>query len=318
MSLTEVSQEYEKGLVSVIIATYNRGSLINEAIDSVLNQTYKNFELIIVDDGSTDDTEMRVKEFNNPRIRYIFQENHGRSYARNTAIKMSTGEYLTFLDDDDLYLANKIELQVEFMKNNSQCDVVYSEALCFITDKDKTFMKYSAKFEGNIYSKIALYIPHPICLPTIMLRRNVVIEIGLFDENLNRFEDVDLWRRISKKYPYFAIQQPLCLLRTHQENTIEKLNLKNLSNQVTTYVKKVLNEDLDFYGDKLTGLCADLMKHYARAIMNQKTGFLIGAHLYLQALLLLQSSSFLSHFRSRKTQNSIYRENSLRNNIPWN
>ena len=220
MPLTKVRKEYEKGLVSVVIATRNRSLLIREAIDSVLNQTYKNYELLIVDDGSIDDTEMRVKEFNNPRIRYIFQENHGRSYARNTAIEMSKGEYLTFLDDDDLYLTKKIELQVEFMRNNPQCDVVYGEALCFTTDKDKTFMKYSAEFEGNIYGKIALFLPHTICLPTIMLRRNVVIEIGLFDENLNRFEDIDLWRRISKKYPYFAIQQPLCLVRTNQENTI--------------------------------------------------------------------------------------------------
>ena len=308
MSLSKIGREYEQGLVSVVIATRNRSSLIHEAIDSVLNQTYENYEILIIDDGSTDDTERQVKEFNNPRIVYVFQENHGRSHARNTALKMSKGEYLTFLDDDDLYLTKKIELQIEFMKNTPQCDVLYSEALCFTTDKDKTFMKYSAEFEGNIYDKIALFIPHTICLPTIMLRRNVIIEIGLFDENLNRFEDIDLWRRISKKYPYFAIQQPLCLLRTHQENTIEKLNLANLSNQVEIYVKKVLIEDLEFYGNELIGLCAELMKHYARAIMAQKTGLLVGVQLHLKAVLLLKSPKFLAYFISKESKNIIYRK----------
>ena len=258
-----------ENLVSIILPTYNRCSLLSESIQSILDQTYTYFELIIIDDGSTDDTKYIVTKFNDSRIKYIYQKNQGRSNARNNAILISRGEFITFLDDDDLYAVNKLEVQTNILKTNM---VVYSSALCFTSKAEENFYKYEASCSGNIYEKIALYLPHPICLPTVMVRRNVLIDVGLFDPELERFEDIDLWRRISKTYEFKAIIEPLCFVRTHQANSIESLNMQELANQVEKYIRKTLNEDLAFRGLVLIKLSQNLVKHYKKAIREQTGG----------------------------------------------
>src|SRR3989338_6677567 len=110
-------------LVSVIMATRNRAHSISKSIDSILNQTYKNIELIIVDDGSTDETQQVISSYSDERIRYFKEEKVGRSACRNFGIRNSRGAYIGFCDDDDLFSPEKIEMQIIFLEKNPQIDV---------------------------------------------------------------------------------------------------------------------------------------------------------------------------------------------------
>src|SRR4030042_587586 len=111
--------------VSVIITTYNRVHFVCEAIDSVLNQTFKDFEIIVVDDGSTDNTKEALKRYSK-NIFYIYQSNKGRSQARNTGLKVAKGDYIAFLDDDDIWVPHKLEKQVAFMDSNPNIGLVHT------------------------------------------------------------------------------------------------------------------------------------------------------------------------------------------------
>ena len=117
--------------VSVIIPTYNRNKLVLDAIDSVLEQTFQNFEIIIVDDGSTDNTKTHIDSYQkkDTRIKYIFQENQGVSIARNTGLEAAQGEYIAFLDSDDRFLIDKLERQVFILENHHDIGLIYSKIL---------------------------------------------------------------------------------------------------------------------------------------------------------------------------------------------
>jgi len=229
--------------VSVIIATYNREKYLKVAIASVLQQTYVNFELIIIDDGSTDNTLKLVKNFSDPRMNYIYQNNKGRSSARNRGISIAKGQYITFLDSDDLYLPTKLALQVNYMDNHPEVGMIYTSAYCIDEAGDFIRHKYKAKASGSIYKKIAFFVPVTITLPTVMIRREILTKIGGFDENMNRFEDTDMWRRISKITRIDAINSYTCKLRTHADNALVSQNPKKLVQSLHYYAQKILKED---------------------------------------------------------------------------
>ncbi len=134
--------------VSVILPTYNRAHLIKRAIQSVLDQTYQNFEIIVVDDGSTDNTEEQVRSFNNPKIRYIrYNENKGAAFARNAGIKASRGDYIAFQDSDDEWFPHKLQRQMEAFKNASpEVGVVYTGSWR-IKDNERIYLPL---FKGKI------------------------------------------------------------------------------------------------------------------------------------------------------------------------
>ncbi len=232
-------------IVSVILPTYNRAQFLWDAIYSVLNQTFSGFEIIVVDDGSTDNTEQIIKKFLDPRIIYIKQINQGRSHARNTAIKVSRGKYITFLDSDDLYLPNKLEIQVNYLNNHKKVDMVYTSAYCIDANGKKLKENYQAFNSGNIYNLIAFYRPITITLPTVMIRRNLLNKVDLFDENMVRFEDTDMWRRISKISSINAINEFTCKLRTHPENHLLNQSPDQIIDALNYYSKKIQKEDTD-------------------------------------------------------------------------
>ncbi len=229
--------------VSVIVATYNREKYLKEAIISVLEQTYCDFEIIVIDDGSTDNTHIMIESFQDPRLRYIKQENHGRSHARNVGLHLSKGQYIAFLDSDDLYLMHKLALQISYLDTHPKVGMIYTSAYCIDDNGNFISHQYKAKVSGSIYHKIAFFIPVTITLPTVMLRRNIILKAGGFDEKMYRFEDTDLWRRISKITPIDAIDVYTCKLRTHAGNDIKMQNAQQLVNAVHYYVAKILNED---------------------------------------------------------------------------
>lgn len=199
-------------IVSVIIPTYNRAHLIGRAIQSVLNQTYQNLEIIVVDDGSTDNTGEVIKKFqeHDKRIIYIKHEkNKGGSAARNTGIKAARGEYIAFQDSDDEWLPEKLEKQMEVFKNtSSKVGVVYT-GFWRIKDNEKTYIPQSwvKQKDGNIYFE--LLKGNFVTTQSIVVRKVSLERVGYFDEKLPRLQDWELVIRLSKYYDFKCIDEPL-------------------------------------------------------------------------------------------------------------
>lgn len=198
--------------VSVIIPTYNRAHLVGRAIQSVLNQTYQDFELIIVDDGSTDNTEEIIKEFQeqDKRIKYIkHDKNKGGSTTRNTGIKAARGEYIAFQDSDDEWLPEKLKKQMEVFKNtSSKVGIIYT-GFWRIKDNEKTYIPQSwvKQKDGNIYFE--LLKGNFVTTQSIVTRKECFKKAGMFDEKLPRLQDWELVLRLSKYYNFKCIDEPL-------------------------------------------------------------------------------------------------------------
>jgi glycosyltransferase involved in cell wall biosynthesis len=177
-------------LVSVIIPTYNRGGMIRDAIASVLNQDFKDFELIVIDDGSTDDTPAILETFGRA-IRIVRQANRGVSAARNQGIALASGKLLTFLDSDDLWLPQKLARQVHFFNTNADALICQTEEIWIRNGVRVNPKKRHHKFSGMIFeASLALCLVSP---SAVMSRRALFDAVGLFDEALPACEDYDLW-----------------------------------------------------------------------------------------------------------------------------
>jgi glycosyltransferase involved in cell wall biosynthesis len=253
--------------VSVVIPTYNRAKYIGQAIASAFGQSYRDLEVIVVDDGSTDSTETVLKSFIDPRLVVIRQENAGRSRARNVAINAARGEYITFLDSDDYYLPSKVDLQVSFLDANPVFGMAYTSAACIDDDGRSLNYTYRASLSGWVYPAIAFFIPHTITLPTVMVRREVLSAIGPFDEAMERFEDTDMWRRISKRTPIAGIDHVTCHIRTHAGNRLEGLDPTVIARSIDYYVTKILADDVDIDPAVLKAGARRLFEHYGYEMM---------------------------------------------------
>ncbi|MBU1355261.1 MAG: glycosyltransferase family 2 protein [Candidatus Edwardsbacteria bacterium] len=203
-----------KGLVSIVIPTYNCADYVCVAVESCLSQTYQTIEIIVVDDGSTDNTRQRLKAYiDRALIKYLYQENGERSKARNNGIKNARGEFLQFLDVDDLLEKSKIEKQINFLKEDPNYFGVYCAADHF-GEVEKRFRKAHKAHTGIITKDIIK--GNFILINTMLTRRSGV----LFDESLNTLEDWDYWFHVSLNGRRFGyIDEKLCLVRRHQRNT---------------------------------------------------------------------------------------------------
>ena len=208
-------------MVSVVIPTYNRADLLEEVLRSVLQQTYQDFEVIIVDDGSTDDTRERVAAFqSDPRVRYIYQENRGLAGARNTGIRASQGDYIAFLDDDDIWLRDKLEKQMSLMTANDQADVVYCDFRFvdlvgnLLTKQYQRPASRGTLYEDLMYSNVIAGSGS-----AVLIRAKCFAEVGLFDEDLPACEDQDLWRRMAlAQHNFVYLDEVLLYIRWHTWN----------------------------------------------------------------------------------------------------
>ena len=203
-------------IVSVIIPTYNRAHLIDKAINSVLSQTYQDYEIIIVDDASTDNTKEVVKDFTDSRISYIFHTNNlDISAARNSGIKASQGKYIALLDSDDEWLPEKLDKQInKFEKESLKIGVIYTGSY-YIDEKGNQIRKVHVPIkEGYIYEDL-LRAGGYLCLSSTLIKRECFKKVGLFDENLPPCEDLDMWIRIAKYYKFSYIKDLLVATRIH-------------------------------------------------------------------------------------------------------
>jgi len=205
--------------VSIVVPAYNCESLIGETIKSILMQTYSNFELLIIDDGSTDNTQLIIKSFNDDRIKYFYQENHGGpSKARNRGIKESLGDYIFIFDSDDLMRPQKIELSVNAMENNMEADILFTR-FSLIDESNKTlredYLKEYLTLSNLVKTKSidnkAYFIKASKLFPavvksnfigtsSVVLRSASLTEPDRFDESLKNADDRLFWLRFSSKH----------------------------------------------------------------------------------------------------------------------
>ena len=185
--------------VSVIIPTYNSAQFIVETLESVFAQTYKNYEVIVVDDGSTDNTKEVLKPYMS-KIRYIYKENGGPASARNVGIKNARGEYIAFLDSDDLWLPEKLEKQVRYFEEHPQIYMVFADCIRFgeeVSNTPRNDTKYL--ISNDMFVNIWWYNIVPTS--TVMVRKSCFEKVGFFDEakELETTEDTEMWLRIARE-----------------------------------------------------------------------------------------------------------------------
>ena len=194
--------------ISVIIPTFNRADTILRAVDSVLAQSYKDFELIVIDDGSSDNTYHVLSPYiERNQLHYFKQENKGVSAARNYAVKKSNGHWISFLDSDDSWLPHKLETQVDYINSNPSCSLVHGEEIWIRNGKRVNPKKKHAKSGGDIFVRsLELCLISP---SAVILRRELFDHMGGFREDFEVCEDFDLWLKITSLYEVGFIKEPI-------------------------------------------------------------------------------------------------------------
>ena len=200
-------------MISVIIPAYNQGKYLDQAIQSVLDQTYPDFEIIVVDDGSTDATPDIVRSYLDSRVQYIYQENQGLSAARNTGIRCSKGSFLSFLDSDDLFMPNKLALLVDVLNQQPEVGLVAGQSIPIDENGNPA---------GEIFNKALpdkghlLLLGNPLHVGSVLLRRSMQEKVGYFDETLRSYEDWDMWLRLARIGCQMAwVPKPVSMYRFH-------------------------------------------------------------------------------------------------------
>jgi glycosyltransferase involved in cell wall biosynthesis len=203
--------------VSVVIPTYNRARLLVEAIDSVLAQNYPRLEVIVVDDGSTDETPAVVAGYGTA-VRFFRQANAGAAHARNRGIELATGELVAFLDSDDLYLPGKLLEQARQFQADPALVMVYGW-FSILDDQGRTRLGRRCGLSGRIgRALLSRCMQGPVATPTVMVRRDALQAVGGFDETMHLSEDIDLWCRLARRGPVGLIPRVLVEVRRHAGN----------------------------------------------------------------------------------------------------
>jgi glycosyltransferase involved in cell wall biosynthesis len=267
--------------VSVIIPVYNRADQIGRCLESVLGQTYRHIEIIVVDDGSTDNLVEMVKPVWHQIKLIHHQKNLGPGAARNTGIRVARGDWIAFLEVDDLWDLRKIEIQMEYLVKSGH-DWVHTKALVLSNEEQKRF--YSDWFTESRSGMIgrALLRRNFICTSSVVIRRSILEEAGGFleDQALVHFEDYELWLRIAAFVPIGYIDQPLALVTTdsldnsRRESTLSQIQKNELLMQrleklpVAVYTKSgIFRRRVGFKRDHFLQALLDGYREQARVIM---------------------------------------------------
>lgn len=235
-------------LISVIIPLYNQDKYVGETLSSVINQTYKNIEIVVVDDGSTDNSAKIVKGFLDPRIHYFHQANSGLpAIARNRGIKEAKGDWIAFLDHDDAWLPDKLKQQVDILCGHPEIDLICAKEIVW----DGVNLghcippyKYRPR-SSNIF--LDMIVSNRVMTCTVLVKKAVLELMGGFRENadLLAVEDYDLWLRISKKYKIYFMDRGFSKYRIHNCNATgdRTSELLRLENYVNKYVPLMISSN---------------------------------------------------------------------------
>ena len=256
--------------ISVVIPSHNRKELLKRSINSVNNQTIKPFEIIVVDDGSFDGTEAMIKR-NYDFIKFIKQKNKGVSAARNFGIKVSSGEWICFLDSDDEWKNDKLEKQIIAAKSNPDYKFFHSDEIWVKNGKRINQKKKHKKYGGDIFDKCLDMCR--ISPSSVLIDKTIFDDVGIFNENLVICEDYELWLRICNKYSVFFINEPLIIkygghqgqlsysvdsIEYHRIKALEYLMSSNLKKENKDHAIKMLISKITIY---LNGLIKRGKKH---------------------------------------------------------
>lgn len=234
--------------VSVIIPTYNCAEFLKNAIDSVLKQTYKDYEIIVVDDGSTDDTRHIVGQFDG-NIRYFFQDNAGPAAARNAGIKNAAGKYIAFLDSDDYFFPEKLELQTAYIGRYPDMAMVFSDACTTYTDGTRIphYKLIQEPHWGMIFDK--LFLNNFINNSTVLLHKSYLEKTGLFDETIRYSEDYELYLRIAKNFPIGYIDKVLVKFDRTRQNRLTR-NIEKLFESDIRILSRLIDGDSAYFSSR--------------------------------------------------------------------
>jgi glycosyltransferase involved in cell wall biosynthesis len=234
-----MAQRLNKPLVTVIIPTYNRGWIIQEAIDSVLDQDFNDYELIVVDDGSDDNTREVLRAYGKT-ITVLHQSNRGVSAARNRGIAEAAGRLIAFLDSDDLWLPRKLTTQVKFFAENADAVINQTQEIWIRNGVRVNPKKRHHKFSGMIFERsLALCLVSP---SAVMIKKCLFDAVGVFDEQLPACEDYDLWLRVSCRYPVHLIDLPFIIKRGGHDDQLSKAT--GLDKYRIQSLMKIIDSDL--------------------------------------------------------------------------
>ena len=202
--------------ISVVIPTYNRAETIEQALESVYAQTCTDYEIIVVDDGSTDGTDaLLAKHARGNKVRSIYQANAGVSAARNRGVEMAGGRYIAFLDSDDLFVADKLAKQLAVFGAMPDLGFVHANFAKFNDAGEDLGVRDMSHFQGRVYPWILQEWSALMALPSLLVRRDVFFEVGGFDETITWGEDIDLYFRIARRYNLGMVPEVLCKVRVH-------------------------------------------------------------------------------------------------------
>lgn len=205
--------------VSVIIPTYNRGAFLEETVSSALAQTFTNWEILVVDDGSTDHTESVLAPYADA-LRYVRIAHSGVSAARNVGIRETGGEWVAFLDSDDLWLPKKLERQIRALQSSPEIPLCYTDEIWIRHGRRVNPRARHQKYSGWIFERCL-----PLCIispSSALIRRDLFEEVGAFDETLPACEDYDLWLRITLRYPVLLVEEKLIIKRGGHRDQLSK------------------------------------------------------------------------------------------------
>lgn len=287
-------------LVSVSIPTYNNAKLITETLNSVQNQTYKNLEIIVVDDGSTDNTEAVVRDLmkSDPRIRYKKIVNSRSPTARNTGFKISNGEYVASLDSDDLWPENRIEVQLQALSHNPNA-IVLGSVQRFLSDESGTIRMGEVSFlppKGNDYlhSLLKLETNQMVNFNTFCAKREIICSDGLWDPTFVTAHDWENWIRLAKKHPFIHLESILQLYRKHESSTTASHNVYRALDYQLCVIEKHTPRGIRFFWKKLTYKRLRYQSFIAALIYenNPRDAIKLWAKASIRSNLLFKASSF--------------------------
>ena len=232
--------------ISVVIPTYNRAHLLPECLQSVLAQSFQDLEIIVVDDGSIDNTREVVSSF---PVRYCYQENQGPAAARNRGVGLARGEYVAFLDSDDLLAKDSLKMSVEVLDKHPEVGFSYGQAYQtdhkgYVFGLENTGSIHSAIREGSEEIRRFLISGNHITLSTVVARRSCLNTVGLFDTGFRSgSEDLDLWMRLSKKYAVAYIAEPLAKYRLHPQKFCSGRTLEEWEQTNSLILESIFNDE---------------------------------------------------------------------------
>jgi glycosyltransferase involved in cell wall biosynthesis len=231
--------------VSVLMCVYNGMPYLEQSVMSILDQTFQDFEFVIINDGSTDTTQQTLEKFTDPRIRLVTQDNTGLTKALNEGIKLCRGEFIARIDADDLSMPQRLEKQLAFLEKNSEVGIL-GAAYIEIDDKGNILFKKTCHLEDNQLRKILIKY-NPFCHTSIMIRKSIFEKIGLYDESFTYAQDYELWFRVAKYYKLANLSQFLSKRRIRKESISFTFESQQLKYAIKARIKGIQENQYPFY-----------------------------------------------------------------------